>query len=508
MKFRTIFPILAAAIAAVGCNAPAGGRVDVIPYPQEVRVGTERIQTVSKLVETLDSRMPAESYELKVGKNGKVSIKAADSAGLFYAHQTLGQQLAKGGAAVGTIKDAPRYVWRGFMLDESRHFSGMERVKWILDEMARLKMNKFHWHLTDAQGWRIEIKSWPYLAEIGGQGNHSDIDAPAQYYTQEQIREIVRYAAERHIEIIPEIDMPGHASAANKAYPQFSGGGVSAGFPAFTFNVGKPETYAFIEDVLTEVAELFPAPYIMIGGDEVSYGSYAWLADKDITAMMAEKGYTDVLQAEGYFIREISKLVKDLGKQMIGWDDIVDFGVPSEGNLMMWWRHDNVGRLHDVLDGGYQTILCPRKPMYFDFVQHDDHKVGRKWDGFCPIEDVYSFPDAYYEHWGVSEADLSQVIGVQSNLWSELTHNTDRVDFMVFPRIFATAESAWTLPQNKDYSRFETLLEAEYDRLDTLGIYYYDYRDPEHHSEPAGPVLGVRPVDRKAFRTVVQEFRD
>ena len=454
-----------------------------IPYPNGASLSSETVSAPKSIEVKMDPSMAPESYILEVGTDGRVCVTAADAAGAFYAQQTMDRQLAAGGLAVGTIKDAPRFSWRGFMLDEARHFFGMEKVKWLLDEMARLKLNRFHWHLTDAQGWRIEIKAYPDLARVGGRGTHSDIDAPAQYYTQEQIREIVEYAAQRHIQIIPEIDMPGHASAACKAYPEYSGGGVSAGFPDFTFNVGKPETYAFLTQILREVAALFPSPWIMIGGDEVSYGSYAWLADKDIKALMDSQGYSEAAQAEGYFIRAMADSVKALGKQMIGWDDIVDFGVDPENNMMMWWRHDNVQRLHDVLDGGFRTVLCPRKPMYFDFVQREEDSVGRRWDGFCPLEDVYSFPDAWIETWGVSPQQLdSQVIGIQSNLWTELVHNDERLEYMVFPRLMATAEAAWTLPQNKDYARFCRALEKEYGRPD--------------RAEPAGPVLGERPVDR------------
>lgn len=495
-RFTVFFPI--AVFAAVSCVRHSS--VPVIPFPQEVNVQERSVTPGRELSCRISDSMGDEEYVLRVYGNGNFRITAGGPAGAFYARMTVSAQAAEGGLHPGRIHDFPRYSWRGFMLDEARHFSGEERVKFILDEMASVKMNKFHWHLSDAQGWRVEIDSYPKLATVGGIGTHSDIYAPAQYYTKEQIRSIVAYADSLHIEIIPEIDMPGHASAACKAYPEYSGGGVSAGFPDFTFNVGKEETYKFLEAVLTEIAELFPGKYIMIGGDEVSYGSYAWLANKDIKALMDKKGYDNVLQAEGYFIRRISDIVGKLGKEMIGWDDIVDFEVPAEGNLMMWWRHDNVQRLHDVLDRGYTTILCPRKPMYFDFVQNDSHKVGRKWDGFCPIEDVYAFPDAYYEHWGVSEEDLGKVIGIQSNLWSELTHNTDRVDFMVFPRIYATAESAWTMPQRKDYRDFSERLELKYEHMDSLGIYYYDYRNPGAHPEPEGPVILDRPIQKQDFK--------
>lgn len=499
MKQQILFVVLAFA-ASQACTRMQPASVDVIPQPQEAFLSGQTVRA-GRLRTAVRKSMAPEEYVLRVSAGGRMKIVGGSETAVFYGQQTLGQITdSDSNVPVCRIHDWPRYEWRGFMLDEARHFSGEARVKFLLDEMSRIKMNRFHWHLTDAQGWRIEIKAYPRLAEVGGEGTHSDIHAPAQYYTQDQIRDIVAYAAERGIEVIPEIDMPGHTSAACKAYPEYSGGGVSAGFPDFTFNVGKEETYAFLENILKEIAQLFPTKYIMIGGDEVSYGSYAWLANPDIKALMEREGYDNVLQAEGYFIRRIAGIVKGLGKEIIGWDDIVDFDVPVEGTMMMWWRHDNVKRLHNVLDKGYTTVLCPRKPMYFDFVQHDDHKVGRKWDGFCPIEDVYAFPDAYYEHWGVKEEDLANVIGIQSNLWSELTHDVERVDFMIFPRIFATAESAWTLPDQKDYERFSTVLEREYHRMEAMNLYYYDYRNPHYHPEPAGPIILDRPVQKLDFK--------
>ena len=177
-----------------------------------------------------------------------------------------------------------------------------------------------------------------------------------------------------------------------------------------------------------------------------------------------------------------------LGKKLICWDDAFNVGIGSAPDQIIgWWRHDRPDKLVRAAKAGVPLILCPRKPLYFDFVQHDSHNVGRKWDGFCPIEDVYAFPDSLYPAWGLTEEDLGSVIGIQANLWSELTHNTDRVDFMVFPRIYALAEAAWTLPEAKDYDSFSQRLESVYARLDAEGIYYYDYRDPAHHPEPTGP---------------------
>ena len=511
-------------LSALSCTKE-NARVDVIPYPNNVQVGVstldftglDRIVYPSELssdAEFLQKALEERGYGLELAENGKaakgavalsldssmqdeayrlqVSCRSVGIAGgqhgVFWGIQTLLQELDHGGLEKGVIEDAPRYAWRGFMLDEARHFFGQQTVESLLDIMAYYKINKFHWHLTDAQGWRIEIKSYPKLATVGGIGTHSDPDAPVQYYTQEQIRQIVAYAAERHIEVIPEIDMPGHASAANRAYPQFNGGGTPQ-FADFTFNVGKEETYAFLTAVLREVGDLFPSQYIHIGGDEVFYGSSAWNSDPYVQGLMRREGLATVQDAEGYFVKRMTDSLKVMGKKVIAWDDVLDFDLDRDNNLICWWRHDRPQSLRKSLAAGYTTIMCPRKPMYFDFVQDSTHTCGRIWDGFCPLEDVYAFPDAWYEGWQLTEADMGKVIGIQSNLWTELVHNRDRFDFMIFPRICALAESGWTLAANKDYSDFSRRMESAYRMFDEMDIYYFDAREPKHHSEPEGPVI-------------------
>ena len=511
-------------LSALSCTKESA-RVDVIPYPNNVKVsaaavdfaGMDRIvypTELSRDAAFLQKSLKERGYSLLLDENGKPSRGAVtlvpDSAsdkesytlkasknrvrisggkdGVFWGIQTLLQELDHDGLKTGTIQDSPRYEWRGFMLDEARHFFGEQTVESLLDIMSYYKINKFHWHLTDAQGWRIEIKSYPKLATVGGIGTHSDPDAPVQYYTQEQIRQIVAYAAERHIEVIPEIDMPGHASAANRAYPQFNGGGTPQ-FADFTFNVGKEETYAFLTAVLREVGNLFPSQYIHIGGDEVFYGSSAWNSDPYVQGLMRREGLATVQDAEGYFVKRMTDSLKVMGKKVIAWDDVLDFDLDRDNNLICWWRHDRPQSLRKSLAAGYTTIMCPRKPMYFDFVQDSTHTCGRIWDGFCPLEDVYAFPDAWYEGWQLTEADMGKVIGIQSNLWTELVHNRDRFDFMIFPRICALAESGWTLAANKDYSDFSRRMESAYRMFDEVDIYYFDAREPKHHSEPEGPVI-------------------
>lgn len=469
----------------------------------------ERLQTLGYRMEvgekqgrgiglSLDTSLPEEGYTLEAAP-GRVRIAGGSPAGVFYGIQTLLQQLENGGVRCGRIVDAPRYAWRGFMLDEARHFSGAERVKGLLDMMARYKLNRFHWHLTDAQGWRIEILRYPRLATVGGEGCHSDPDTPAQYYTQEQIRDIVAYAAARHIEIIPEIDMPGHATASNRAYPEYSGGG-SEQFPDFTFNVGKEETYAYLTDILREVAGLFPSPWMHIGGDEVAYGIEAWETDPHVQALIRREGLKGVKEAERYFMHRMTDTVRALGKRLTGWDELLDLDADRSSSVIMWWRHDKPDYLRKSLAGGYTTVMCPRKPLYFDFVQHEGHKWGRIWDGFCPLEDVYAFPDRWLGEWGVTDDDLRHVAGIQANAWTELMHTPERVDYMLFPRLCALAESAWSQPGVKDYAGFCERLEDAFALMDRLGIYYFDPRTPERHPEPAGPVIRKRGQPKMDFR--------
>lgn len=495
------------------CDAPAGFSVvnTDSAFAKDAAFLSDRLAAAGRLAVAnrkgrrisfrLDPSITApEGYKLDI--SGKeVTISSSRSAGAFYGVQTLLQLIDNcDKLPCVSISDAPRYAWRGYMRDDARHFTGVESVKQLLELMAYYKLNRFHWHLTDAQGWRIEIKKYPRLATVGGVGSHSDPDSPCAYYNQDEIRDIVKYAADRHIMIIPEIDMPGHATAANRAYPEYNGGGEGI-FPDFTFNPGKEETYTFLSDILAEVAGLFPGPYIHIGGDEVAYGINAWKTDPHVLALMKREGFTDVRQCERYFMNRMISQVSHLGKTLIGWDELLDLDVDKSTGIM-WWRHDKPGYLVRSLTAGYPTVLCPRKPLYFDFVQHDGHTVGRVWDGFCPLGDVYAFPDPWFDSIGVTPRQQSHILGLQANAWSELLHNSRRVDFMTWPRLCAVAESAWTQAAYKNFESFEARLDDAYRLFDKLGIYYFDHRDPAHHVEPAGPVI------KKKSRESETDYRD
>ena len=468
-----------------------GYRPEIVPTAGKSTKGIELL---------IDATLPEEGYMLETRPNGTVRISGGSPAGVFYGIQTLLQQLENGGVRAGVVRDAPRYPWRGFMLDEARHFSGEARVKLLLDMMARYKMNRFHWHLTDEQGWRIEIERYPLLSTVGGAGNNSDPDAPVNFYTQKQIRDIVAYAATRHIMVIPEIDMPGHATAANRAYPEYSGGGTPE-HPEFTFNVGKEETYTYLTNILREVAGLFPSPYMHIGGDEVAFGIKAWESDPHVQALMQREGLRTVKEAERYFMHRMTDSVRTLGKTLVGWDELLDLGLDNSDTVIMWWRHDRSENLRRSLAEGFTTILCPRRPLYFDFVQHDSHKWGRRWDGFAPLEDVYAFPDGLFSQLDLPSEQMPLITGIQANLWTELVHDPERADFMIFPRLCALAESAWSAPEVKNYYGFMSRMEDSFALFDRLGINYFDPRDPSRHPEPAAPVIRKRAaVDMSNFR--------
>lgn len=417
-----------------------------------------------------------ESYELEIGSKGIV-ITADGEKGYFNAINSLLQLFFhyenKGQIKLPSVRiqDSPAYSWRGFMLDESRHFFGKKKVKQLLDYMAFYKLNKFHWHLTDEPAWRIEIKQYPFLTLVGGVGTYLNPLVPAQYYTQEDIKEIVAYAAQRQIEVIPEIDMPGHATAANRAYPQFSGGGTKD-HPDFTFHPAKEGTYRYLANILKEVSVLFPGQKIHLGGDEVAFGSEAWNSDQSIQELKKQKGYSTNKEVETYFMRRMADSVFNMGAKLVVWDEMADADLPKDRTIQMWWRHDKIAQLDLVLKNGYSTVICPRIPFYFDFVQVNEHQFGRKWSSaFSPLEAVYNY-DMQALH--ARQIRPGQILGVQANLWTERVPNEQRLDFMVFPRIAALAETAWTPAGKKNFEAFNKILKKHLNLYQSDHIYYFD----------------------------------
>ena len=354
------------------------------------------------------------------------------------------------------------------MLDEARHFHGTKQVKAILDMMARYKLNRFHWHLSDEQGWRIEIKAFPELCEIAAIGCHTDPKAPARFYTQDQIREILEYAAERHIEVIPEIDMPGHATAFTRAFPDLDGGNR-------TINPGNEKTYDVLTTIMKEVDELFTGRYIHIGGDEVDKSGWGRLPE--VKDLMARENIDDINDVQNYFGRRLCDIVLgSTDKEIMAWDDLLDSGTSPDKKIIYWWRTRRPEYLDMGLEKGFRMIVSPERPFYLDYIQDINDVQGHEAD----IKSVNDIKDIYEYH--ISDNPL--IIGTQSNLWTERVCTSNRLEYMVFPRLIALAERAWTYQKNMDYDGFMKRMEKEFEYLDSMGIYYYDYRNPERHPEP------------------------
>ncbi|WP_133177676.1 beta-N-acetylhexosaminidase [Chitinophaga parva] len=430
----------------------------------------------------------AAGYKLHIDRTG-IKITGNDKDGLFNGLVTLLQLCKTNTAANGSITlpcldldDVPSTRWRGFMLDEARHFFGKAAVKQLLDWMAFYKLNRFHWHLSDAQGWRIAIQQYPKLTSIGGTGNFTDSTAAARFYTQDDIREIVAYAKTRNIEIIPEIDMPGHASAATRAYPELSGGNAPGGYDGFTFNPAAEYTYQFLGNVTRELLQLFPFHTIHIGGDEVALGIKAWENNAAVQQMMQQQGFHELKEVEAYFLKRIADTVIAQGGSVFAWDEAASGNLPSTDAGIMWWRQNITQSLMDAQER-YNVVYCPRLPFYFDFIQDSTHVSGRTWGKeklYNRYSDVYNFP---------ADPAFANLVprhpfGMQANLWTETVITGKRLQFLVFPRLAAFSEAAWTEAFRKNLDAFNLRLQQHLPLYDQAGIYYYDPFDPHKHAEP------------------------
>lgn len=431
--------------------------------------------------------MDNEAYHLMI-KEREIVIEAGSSAGVFNGASSLVQLISSVDASndkilipAWQIEDEPAYTWRGLMLDESRFFIGKEKVMDLIDWMAFYKLNKLHWHLTDEPAWRLEIKKYPKLALIGGVGDHNNPTKPAAFYMQREIAEIVSYAAKRNISVIPEIDMPGHATSANRAYPQYSGGG-SKQHPDFTFDPGKEETYAYLSNILRETNALFPWGMLHLGGDEVSFGSDKWMQNEGIKKLMQKHELKGLKDIERYFMERMADSVYQLNAKLLVWDEMADINLPKDSTIIFWWRHDKPEQLQKSLDKGYQTVICPRLPYYFDFVQDSTHRAGRKWGKrYNPLREVYSFSvDSL-----LGNGDQKNlVLGLQANLWTETVTNLSRVDYLLFPRLAGLAEAAWSNKKVKNYTSFEERLKGHLQLYRTQNIYFYNPFQPNEIPEP------------------------
>ena len=440
-----------------------------------------------------DPALGDEGYELTVTTN-RVVIRAPASAGLFYGVQTLLQLLppeifsSHGVAGVDwqvpcvEIKDWPRFKWRGLMLDVSRHFYTKPEVEKLLDVMALRKLNMFHWHLVDDNGWRIEIKKYPRLTSVGawrdGVGfglasNSATTYGPdgryGGFYTQDDIREVVAYAAARHITVVPEIEMPGHSLAALTAYPQFGTGDgpftipLQGGVNPGIYSPAKPETFQFLDDVLTEVFQLFPSQYIHIGGDEVPPGP--WEHDAACQALMKREGLKTPAELESWFIKRIETFVNAHGKTLVGWSEITRGGLAKNAVVMDW-----IGGGKEAAAAGHDVVMTPTSDCYFDYYQSRDHSTEpRAIGGFLPLQKVYAFEPIPP---GLAPDMQQHILGAQGNLWTEYIPNLKHAEYMIFPRESALAEVAWSAKVARNYDDFLRRLKVDEQRLNELGVNY------------------------------------
>lgn len=402
-----------------------------------------------------DTELGKEGYELNIDKK-LLTIKAASAAGCFYGCQTFLQTLpVKAGGdevlaiATGTVRDFPEYAYRGFMLDVARHFFNVEDVKRVIDYLAMYKINVLHLHLADDQGWRIEIKSWPALTEIGGSTEVGGGDGG--YYTQEEYTDIVEYAKERHITVVPEIDMPGHTNAALASYGELNCDGkvrelytgIEVGFS--TLCTDKEITYQFIDDVVREVAALTPGPWFHIGGDE--------------SHVTAHEDYV-------YFIDRAQDIVVKYGKKVIGWDEIAN-ATPVEGTTVQFWA--DVKNTTMGVAKGARVLMSPADRAYLDMQYDSTTHLGLHWAGYIEVDHAYTWdPEALVE--GVTREDI---LGVEAPLWTETITNIDELEFMVFPRLPGYAEIGWTTPALRDWDTYRLRLADHGKRFEDHGIDFY-----------------------------------
>ena len=460
-----------------------------------------------------DSSRVADSYELEIS-DGRIAIRGYSPAGVFYGIQTLrkiisvpcaddGKPYASGAfthlkvkIACGTVKDMPRFQYRGMHLDVARHMFPLDFIKRYIDLLALHNINVFHWHISDDQGWRIEIKSRPELTEKGAyrsgtvikkEWGTSDSIPYGGYYTQQEAREIVKYAAERYITVSPEIDMPGHMLAALTAYPELgcTGGPYEVwtrwGVADDVLCVGKDETFDFLEDVFTEIMDIFPSKYIHIGGDECP--KIRWESCPVCQAKIKELGLKDDAEhtaeekLQSYAVERIERFINSKGRSIIGWDEILEGGLAPNATVMSWTGTEG-GRLAAHM--GHDVIMVPASYFYLNFhqsddVEHEPFGIG----GYVPIEKTYSFDPIPDDLKGTEKA--KHIIGVQANLWTEYIKTTEHAEYMLLPRLAAVSEVQWSAPENRDFDDFSVRLRNLVPLYDLYGCNYalriYDVRD-------------------------------
>jgi len=425
-----------------------------------------------------EERLEAEGYGLFVDKD-KVILSANDADGIFYGTQTLIQlfelQLLNEedkALIVPEVRiwDEPRFPYRGMHLDVCRHFYDVDFIKHYLDLMAYYKFNTFHWHLTEDQGWRIEIKKYPKLTEVGAWRTEKNGQRYGGFYTQEDIKEVVAYAEKLHVTIIPEIEMPGHSRAALAAYPELSCTGKTLEVPNSwgvfedIYCAGNEQTFDFIEEVLDEVIELFPGQYIHIGGDEAPKDR--WEKCPKCKARMKKEGLADEHELQSYFIKRIDAYLTSKGKKLMGWDEILEGGLAQNATVMSWRGMEGgieAARL------GNQVVMTPTANCYFDYYQADKNFEPKAIGGYLPLKKVYDFEPIPEDLFTEQKA---LILGAQANVWTEYIETEDYVEYMILPRMLALSEVVWGSKNNHNWEAFQKRLQSHFKLFDKKGYRY------------------------------------
>lgn len=422
--------------------------------------------------------IPNEGYQLEIDEAG-VRLTAKTETGLFYGKQTLLQLLTPNGLPYVKINDHPRFPYRGLHLDVSRHFFDKEEVKKLMNVMSYYKLNTLHLHLTDAGGWRLQIDKYPKLTQEGAFRTQSDWrewwdngkdrqylkegteGAYGGYYTKDDIRDMLAYAAEKHITIIPEIEFPAHSDEVFVAYPELCCAGKS--HTSGDFCIGNPKTFEFMENVLTEVVELFPSEYIHIGGDEA--GKNTWKTCPKCQALMKKEKLANVDELQSYMIRKAEEFLNSKGRRLIGWDEILEGGLAPEATVMSW-RGEAAGFKSARM--GHDVIMTPGSYMYFDFYQADPRHQPVAIGGYTPIRKVYNYNPIPQDSLTAEEA--KHFLGVQANTWTEYIPTPEHLEYMMFPRALAVAEIGWTPQEKRDWQDFKPRVNAHIPVLQQMGL--------------------------------------
>ena len=486
----------ACSLLLIACSPEEVRQVNLIPKPEQMTMtggtftvdslalfGGQSSRNIKTVIDEAWSGNP-EGYQLDVTPGG-IDLRAGSPDGLFYGMQTLRQLYAGGEVPCVSIRDNPRFGYRGLHLDVSRHFFSKEEVMKLLDVMSFYKLNTLHMHLTDAGGWRIEIDKYPKLTSETAFRTESDWrkwwdgrdrkylpegtpGAYGGYYTKEDIREIVKHAASKHINIIPEIEFPGHSEEVLMAYPELSCSGKP--YQNGDFCIGNELSFTFMEDVLAEVIDLFPSEYIHVGGDEA--GKSAWKKCPKCQALMKAKGMKNVDELQSYMIHRAEEFLNSKDRKLIGWDEILEGGLAPEATVMSWRGEDGGIKSARM---GHDVVMTPGNYMYLDFYQADPKTQPYAIGGYTPIKKVYSYDPVPADSLTVEEC--RHILGVQANTWTEYIQTPEHLEYMMFPRALAVAEIGWTSQELRTWEDFKPRMNAHISKLQGMGIRTFTLSD-------------------------------